>query len=127
MLDRAAQLLGRLSTKARGDAAEARARRFLQARGLKHVASNYRIKGGEIDLIMREGEEIVFVEVRARSHRGYGGAAASISAGKQQRILLAAQHWLQQQRTPQPACRFDCVLIDGPEAELTWLRAAFGA
>jgi putative endonuclease len=127
MLERAAQLLGRLSTKARGDAAEDRARRYLQAQGLVHVASNYRIKGGEIDLIMREGAVIVFVEVRARSHRGYGGAAASISTHKQQRILLAAQHWLQAQRGPQPACRFDCVLIDGPEAELTWLRAAFGA
>ncbi|KPF70080.1 hypothetical protein IP84_02720 [beta proteobacterium AAP99] len=116
-----------MSTKARGDEAEARARRFLESRGLKHLASNYRIKGGEIDLIMREGEEIVFVEVRARSHRGYGGAAASISSHKQQRILLAAQHWLQQQRGPQAPCRFDCVLIDGPQAELTWLRAAFGA
>lgn len=119
------------NTKARGDAAEARALAWLQARGLVLEQRNYRVargpfaRGGEIDLVLREGDgTLVFVEVRQRSSRGHGGAAASVSASKQQRLLRAARHYLQRYAEP-PPCRFDVVAIDGDSIE--WLPGAFGA
>ena len=115
-----------LTTKARGQAAEDQALAYLQAQGLRLLARNYRTPGrggGEIDLILQEPDgTVVFVEVRSRSHAGYGGAGGSISASKRQRIIYAAQVWLQSHAHSVP-CRLDVVLIDGPN--LTWMRAAF--
>ncbi|MGE4242270.1 YraN family protein [Ramlibacter sp.] len=116
------------TTKARGDAGEDEALRFLVAEGLQLVARNYRTPGrggGEVDLIMRERDgTLVFVEVRKRASRAFGGAAASIGLAKRRRIVLAARHWLMRLgRTP--ACRFDVVSIEG--GTLQWLRAAFDA
>ena len=114
------------TAQARGAAAETAAAEFLAARGLALVESNFRVRGGEIDLICRDGETIVFVEVRLRRRSDYGGAAASILAAKQARIVLAARHWLARRRLRQsPFCRFDCVLIDGDRLE--WLKNAFSA
>ena len=119
---------GASSTKARGDAAEDQALRWLQARGLRLLRRNFRTPGrggGEIDLIMREPDgTVVFVEVRQRSRSDFGGAAASISALKRRRIILAAQHYLLRWRRLPPA-RFDVVTFDatGPQ----WLQAAFTA
>lgn len=122
---------GRAPTKGIGDQAEQRALTYLQRQGLQLVARNYRLAGGprvrgaEIDLILREPDgTLVFVEVRARADTRAGGAAASVTAAKQRRIVRAAQHYLM--RLPQcPPCRFDVVAIDG-EA-LQWLPAAFDA
>lgn len=117
------------STKARGDAAERRALAWLQARGLQLVERNYRVargpsaRGGEIDLVMRDGDgTLVFVEVRQRRGGGHGGAAASVTATKQRRLVHAAQHYLLRFAAP-PACRFDVVALDGDGIE--WLQAAF--
>jgi putative endonuclease len=119
------------TTKTQGDAAEALALRWLQARGLMLVHRNYRVahgpraRGGEIDLILRERDgTLVFVEVRARSSRSQGGAAASVTTTKQGRIVLAARHYLMRLPVP-PPCRFDVLAIDGDEVQ--WLRAAFDA
>ena len=119
------------TTKQRGDAAEARALAHLLAQGLTLVQRNYRVargpnaRGGEIDLILRERDgTLVFVEVRSRADAAHGGAAASVGAGKQRRLLLAAQHFLVGM-DPLPPCRFDVVAIDGDRVE--WLRAAFDA
>lgn len=106
----------------RGAAAEQRAAEYLAAKGLRLVDRNWRCKGGEIDLVMREGDMLVFVEVRARATEAFGGAAASITAAKQARIQLAAQHYLAQHRLDLP-CRFDAVLIEA--GALRWLKAAF--
>lgn len=118
----------RPTTRERGNAAEDRALQHLQAQGLRMVARNFRTPGrggGEIDLIMREPDgTLVFVEVRQRSRTDRGGAAASITATKRRRIVLAARHFLMRCRS-QPACRFDAVLIEGPDGELHWLRGAF--
>jgi len=119
------------STKAAGDAAEARALAHLQRQGLTLVERNYRVargphaRGGEIDLVLRERDgTLVFVEVRARRSGAHGGAAASVGAAKQRALVYAAQHYLM--RLPvAPPCRFDVVAIDGERIE--WLRAAFGA
>ncbi|WP_332774565.1 YraN family protein [Polaromonas sp.] len=124
-----------VTTKRLGDAAERAARDYLVRAGLKPIASNYRTPGrggGEIDLIMGAPDgTLVFVEVRQRSGQSHGGAAASISAAKQQRIVLAARHYLMRFASP-PPCRFDVVLVQGSPAQpggvsLEWLRAAFDA
>lgn len=114
------------TTKQLGDAAEERAAQYLVAQGLRVVARNFRVKGGEIDLVCRTGDTTVFVEVRSRNARSgarFGGAAASITVRKQQRLILAARHWLA--RHGDCDCRFDCVLIDGDRFD--WMRNAFSA
>ena len=117
-----------LSTKEQGDAAEDQALRYLEAQGLRLLVRNYRTPGrggGEIDLIVREPDgTLVFVEVRSRASRAFGGAGASISAAKQRRIVFAARHYLMRLGAP-PPCRFDAVLIEGQSVQ--WLRAAFDA
>lgn len=122
---------GEKSKKGVGDEAEARALQHLLRQGLRLVERNYRVaagpraRGGEVDLIMldRDGT-LVFVEVRARGSRSHGGAAASVTHGKQRRVVYAAQHYLQRRATP-PPCRFDVVALDGDSLE--WLRGAFFA
>jgi putative endonuclease len=119
------------TTKSAGDAAETRALAHLEHHGLKLVQRNYRVaagphaRGGEVDLIMRERDgTLVFVEVRARRNDRHGGAAGSVTLGKQVRVIYAAQHHLMQYASP-PPCRFDVVAIEGDQ--LQWLRAAFDA
>lgn len=114
----------RTAQQVAGEAAEDHALRWLQARGLDLVERNFRCKAGEIDLILREGQTLVFVEVRQRTDRRFGGAAASVTPAKQRRLLLAAQFYLQRLRTS-PPCRFDVVAIDG--GELSWLKNAIEA
>ena len=110
----------------RGAAAEVLAEKFLIKRGLRVIARNFRVKGGEIDLICADGNTTVFVEVRLREGSGFGGAAASITSHKQRRLILAARHWLL--RNGECPCRFDCVLFDGLDsAKIEWLRGAFSA
>ncbi|HEY8357081.1 MAG TPA: YraN family protein [Ramlibacter sp.] len=117
-----------MSTKEQGDAAEDRALRHLQAQGLRLLARNYRTPGrggGEIDLVMRERDgTLVFVEVRQRGDARYGGAAASIGAAKQRRIVFAARHFLLR-LGQEPPCRFDVISIEG--GGIQWMRAAFDA
>ena len=115
------------TTKKAGDAAEDRALAYLVGRGLRLVERNYRTPhrgGGEIDLVMRDGATLVFVEVRKRASRAFGGAAASIGAAKQRRIVFAARHYLMRAASP-PPCRFDVVSVEAGAVE--WLRAAFDA
>lgn len=98
---------------------------FLERKGLQVIERNYRCRLGEIDLVAREGATTVFVEVRQRSSAAFGGAAASITAAKRQRLLRAARHYLSRlQRMPQ--CRFDAVLIEGDPPRIEWVRDAFG-
>ncbi len=107
-----------------GAQAEDQALHFLLGQGLKLKQRNYTCRLGEIDLILLEGATLVFVEVRMRSRRSFGGAAQSITARKRQRLLATARHYLSQQRTT-PACRFDAVLIEhgGPPE---WIKDALG-
>ena len=106
-----------------GAVAEAQAADFLERQGLKVIARNHRCRGGEIDLVCRDGATLVFVEVRLRTNHHFGGAAASITPAKQRRLVLAANHYLAGK--PLPACRFDAVLLDG--AAIDWIRNAFEA
>ena len=116
--------------RAAGDAFEQRACIELERAGLTVLARNYNTRHGELDLVMRDGDTVVFVEVRYRKSASHGDAAASITASKQARLILAAQHWLaahpQHARRP---CRFDVVSYDGPDDAIRceWLRGAFEA
>jgi putative endonuclease len=119
------------TTKEVGDAAEARALAHLLRHGLALVERNYRVaagpnaRGGEVDLILRERNgTLVFVEVRVRGGTRHGGAAATVGAAKQRRIVYAAQRYLQRWASL-PPCRSDVIAIDGERLE--WLRAAFDA
>ena len=115
------------SPKARGDAAEDLALAHLRAAGLVLVTRNYRTPGrggGEIDLVMRDGATLVFVEVRRRRNARHGGAIASVGWVKQRRIVFAARHFLLRWGAP-PPCRFDIVGVE--DGRCTWVRAAFDA
>jgi putative endonuclease len=95
----------------------------LERRGLKLVARNYRCRFGEIDLILREGSTLVFVEVRLRADSEFGGAGESITAVKRRRLVMTAKHYLARLGVA-PRCRFDVVLLDRTGA-LSWIKDAF--
>jgi putative endonuclease len=109
----------------RGVEAEAMAAAFLERRGLRVLERNYRCRLGEIDLVARDGDTTVFVEVRQRASGAFGGAAASITATKRARLLRAARHYLSHLLAT-PACRFDALLIEGDPPRIDWIRNAFG-
>ena len=108
-----------------GDAAEDAAAKHLTAAGCRIVARNARYRDGEVDLIARERDVLVFVEVRMRVSLRFGGAAVSVNTLKQKRIARAAQHWLLGEYGERwPACRFDVVTVDG-SGTIEWIRDAF--
>ena len=112
----------------RGQQAEDRARRHLCKQGLKLVTKNYRSPYGEIDLIMREHDTLVFVEVRYRSNQAFGLAAETVDRRKQNKLRATAEHYLQYKKisNDQP-CRFDVVALSGHDSEMTvnWYSNAF--
>jgi putative endonuclease len=107
-----------------GAQAEEQALRFLLSQGLKLKQRNYTCRLGEIDLILLDGQTLVFAEVRMRRSSSFGGAAESITARKRASLLAAARHYLAGQRD-MPACRFDAVLIEG-NGPPRWIKDAFG-
>ncbi|PPU04605.1 YraN family protein [Xanthomonas arboricola] len=112
----------------RGAAVEAAARALLEQAGLRLVAGNANYRGGELDLVMRDGQALVFVEVRYRRDNRFGGGAASVDARKRRKLVLAAQLFL----AYHPAlatlpCRFDVVEASGEPVVLNWIRDAFRA
>ncbi|MGR3913812.1 MAG: YraN family protein [Gammaproteobacteria bacterium] len=111
----------------RGAAVEKLALAHLRAAGLQLLRRNYRCAGGEVDIVMREREELVFVEVRYRNSAAFGGAAHSIDAGKQRRLRLAGETFLQCHPGHRGGCRFDVVAVGGaaPDYHLDWIRDAF--
>jgi putative endonuclease len=119
----------RSPTQRRGDIGEARALAHLRGAGLSLEARNWQCRYGEIDLVMRDGDELVFVEVRRRQRRDtrFASAAESVGPRKQARLRRTAECYLAGRRTL-PACRFDVVALDadGAGAEhLRWIRDAF--
>lgn len=107
-----------------GSIAEQIAATFLQQKGLILLEKNFRCKYGEIDLIMREGKTLVFVEVRLRSNTNFGGAAMSINQAKQQKLSRTAELYLQTHGNS--ACRFDAILMQSTNANtVEWIQNAF--
>ena len=124
MIDKLSGLL----TREKGAYFEVLARDFLAAQGLTDFRSNYLCRCGEIDLIARDGECLVFVEVRYRQASAHGSPVATVTRSKQQKIRRAAQLFLQKHGlTNRMPCRFDVVGINdgagGPE--IRWIKNAF--
>jgi len=112
------------SRSTRGAQAEQLAAQFLQRHGLKLRQQNYRCRYGEIDLILQDGGTLVFAEVRLRSRGDFGGAAASINAAKQAKLVRTAQHYLAALNHI-PPCRFDAILFDTLDCSgVEWIRNA---
>ena len=110
----------------RGRTAEDTACAYLLGHGLVLVERNYRSRRGEIDLILRDADTLVFVEVRYRRQSGFGSAAESVNHGKQMRIAACARHYLRTHcQFDTTGCRFDVVAIDGPVQSIEWIRNAF--
>ena len=86
--------------------------RELSRRGYAILARRYRTRLGEIDIVARDGETVVFFEVKARNNAAFGGAAAAVTAWKQQRVARMASDFLTRERCGDVRCRFDVVAID---------------
>lgn len=96
----------------------------LRGAGLRIVERNWRCRHGEIDLVAEEGRTLVFAEVRYRRDSRFGGAAESVTAAKQARLVAAARLYLM--RRPETDCRFDVLLLDALEpGRIRWIRHAF--
>ena len=111
-----------------GAAAEAAACALLEREGQRTLARNVNYRFGELDLVMRDGDTVVFVEVRYRRDHRFGGAAGSVDFRKRRRLVLAARAWLAAQRGLADApCRFDVVTVQGADGDLEceWIRDAF--
>ncbi|KTD19547.1 YraN family protein [Legionella londiniensis] len=115
-------------SQAIGFTAEDLALGYLKQQGLTYITRNYQSRFGEIDLIMRDKHHLIFIEVRKRSSRLFGGAASSISLNKRQKIIKTALAYLSKYNLHhQQAIRFDVVCMDGVPARFTWIKNAFGA
>lgn len=109
----------------RGREGESLAARHLQQHGVKILARNVRIGGGELDLVCQEGATVIFVEVRLRRRGSMVSAAESITPAKQRKWKNAASAYLQKHYPALPDCRFDAVCIargDDGQAHIEWLR-----
>lgn len=117
-----------MTTRDTGQAFEATARAHLERAGLVALATNAGYRVGELDLVMRDGEALVFVEVRYRRDARFGGGSASVTPTKRRRIALAASTWLAAHpREAHRPCRFDVVAIAGnaDAPDIDWIRNAF--
>lgn len=111
-----------------GRLAELSAQRFLECQGLRLLNRNWSCRNGELDLVMLDGDTVVFIEVRYRRHAAWGGALESVDRRKQQKLIKAAQLFLQKEgRWSRHPCRFDVVAIESAEAaeKPNWIRNAF--
>lgn len=106
-----------------GTEAEHRAARFLVAHGYTIVARNFRTRFGELDIVARDGDTLVFVEVRRRSSADFGHAAESVNALKRARVSKQALRYLAIARPAFSTARFDIVAITGDE--ITLIRDAW--
>ncbi len=114
----------------KGSRFEGMAADWLKARGLQLLERNYHCRQGEIDLILLDGDCICFVEVKYRASRAFGGASHSIPRAKQQKLLLAAEHYLARHpRHRERPQRIDALLLqqNGKELDIEWIRNAVGA
>lgn len=111
------------SRQLKGESQEQRACEYLQAQGLTLITQNFSCRMGEIDLIMQQGNSLVFIEVRYRRNKDFGGAAASVTRGKQRKIIKTALFY-QQKFAPKSCMRFDVIAIEG-DNEINWIPSAF--
>lgn len=110
----------------RGKIAENLALEYLLQQGLSLVERNYHCRFGELDLVMQDQTEIVFIEVRFRKYDGFGSAVESISKTKQNKLIATASHYLMTKKLGDTACRFDVVGLSGllTEPNINWIQHA---
>jgi len=109
-----------------GSQAEDAAKKYLTQQGLRFLDSNYSCRWGEVDLIMQDGDYLVFVEVRARKSSLYGDAASTVTASKQQRIIKTALHYMMVKKINNKyPVRFDVIAIQGGQSAIDWIKNAF--
>lgn len=117
------------SKKTSGQLAENMAQRYLEQQGLRPLYQNWTCRSGELDLVMLDGDTVVFVEVRYRRHAAWGGALESVDLRKQQKLIKAAQLFLQKEtRWARHPCRFDVVAIGSAGDAIgnpNWIQNAF--
>lgn len=116
--------------QALGKKGEAAARAYLERRGVRILAANYACAAGEIDLVGREREALLFIEVKTRTSEAFGPPQLAVHQRKQRQIVRAAQWYLAERRLPEVACRFDVVAVtflDDERPQIQWVRDAFPA
>jgi putative endonuclease len=118
-----------ITTRATGTATEQFAKRYLMQQGFTFVDENIHCRQGEIDLIMQDGEILVFIEVKYRKNNHFGGAIAAISKAKQNKIKHCATFYLHKMNLNEynTPCRFDVIALEGDinQPQVTWLKNAF--
>ena len=121
------QLGNKLQNLAFGKSAEADAARLLKKHGYAILETNYRCKGGEIDIVASEGKVLVFCEVKARRNKNYGSALEGLTPQKARKIKAAAEHYLMKNNVAGVDIRFDVVTMDGVEGaqKVELIRNAF--
>ncbi|WP_221799160.1 YraN family protein [Oceanobacter mangrovi] len=115
----------RTDTVARGQRVETLACEYLQQQGLQILQRNYHTRYGELDIIAQSTATLVFVEVRYRRQTNFGSGAETVTAHKQHKLQLAAQHYLQQTGNTEQDCRFDVLSGTGEPVVFDWITNAF--
>jgi len=116
-----------MNRKAKGDHAELMACRYLKRHGLRLLTRNFHCRRGEIDLVMRDGDSLVFVEVRYRQQTRFGHAAETVTRAKQSRIIHCARYYMTVHQNWNMQARFDVVAMEGKLDDVTfeWFANAF--
>jgi len=118
------------NSRATGNHGEKLALTFLVKQGLIRVVQNFSSRYGEIDIVMRDGDEWVFVEVRLRQSQAFGGGLESVTPSKQRKLINTAEYYMQKHhKTHFESCRFDIIEIGGKlsEPHINWIKDAFWA
>ncbi|TKB50963.1 YraN family protein [Ferrimonas aestuarii] len=110
-------------SRAQGSQAEQQVCQWLERQGLILLHQNFHCRFGELDLVMQQDNELVFIEVKYRRSSGFGGASAAVTPAKQKRLRLAASYYLQQQGWSDRPCRCDVVSVQGQTID--WIKNAF--
>jgi len=117
------------STRATGNITEQFAKKYLIQQGLTFVDKNIHCRQGEIDLIMQDGNTLVFVEVKYRKNNHFGGAISAVSVTKQNKIRHCATFYLHKMKLNEynTPCRFDVMALEGDinQPQINWLKNAF--
>ncbi|MCD6045259.1 MAG: putative endonuclease [Gammaproteobacteria bacterium] len=111
-----------------GQQAETWALRYLQERGLELIERNFYCPNGEIDLILRDKEDLVFAEVRYRQQKSHGTGVETVNGAKQRKILRSAEYYLYSKKLWDHPCRFDVIGVSmdaEQQVAIVWEKNAF--
>lgn len=113
-----------LNKRSLGTEKEELAASFLIKQGAKLLCKNFYFRGGELDLVVKDGEYVCFIEVKYRKSKSYGFPEEAVTTAKQHKIIRGAKLFLYQKQFPEDTpCRFDVISIY--QEEITWIKDAF--